>query len=119
MKRVMGAVVGAMMLAGCGNATIWSQDGEGGVLALHGAEGAAFDDAHEKMAAHCGKGRYEIVRRDTVVVGSEAYTSQRTDYGENRQKNNRGVSTQGGSQTTAVSGVQDVYETRLTYRCVR
>lgn len=95
----------AVVLGGCGHATVWSQDQGGGVVALHGSEGSAMDDAHELMAAHCGAGRYEILRRDTVVVGEQAVTnhSRTTDRRH--------------SSSSSVTSVHDVTETRITYHC--
>lgn len=104
-SKYVGAGLVAMWLGGCGHATVWSQDQRGGVLALHGSESSAMEDAHELMAGHCGAGRYEILRRDTVVVGEQAVTnhSQTTDR-RHRSSN-------------SVTSVHDVTETRITYGC--
>lgn len=93
------------LLGGCGHATIWSQDPRGGVLALHGSEGSAMEDAHELMAAHCGADRYEILRRDTVVVGEQAVTN----YSQTSDRRH--------SSSSAVTSVHEVNEIRITYGC--
>ncbi len=115
----MRIVVVSALFAGCGHASIWSQDGQGGVLTLHGSEGPAMDDAQKVMAGHCGAGRFEIVRRDSVVVGQQAYSNQQTRYADKKDRNRGSTYRQGGAQTTSVSGVQDVTETRITYACMR
>lgn len=100
---LVGLVV--VVLGGCGHATIWSQEERGGVMALHGSEGPAMDDANDQMASHCGVGRYEIVRRDTVVVGEQAITNHsQSSSGRN-------------SSATSMTSVHEVTETRLTYVC--
>lgn len=129
---------GALMIAllglqACGSARVFYQDQQGGVLILDGDEDKALDDASAKMAAHCGPGRYEIVKREMVTVGSEAYASQQTDYGEREDKVKDGEvietrdgfvasedsarETRGTSVTNAVSGVRELRETRVTYVC--
>lgn len=126
-------VAGLMGLQACGSARVFYQDRQGGVLILDGDEGKALDDAQAKMSAHCGPGRFEIVRREMVTVGSEAYASQQTDYGEREQRAKDGEVAetqhgaaftedeervkQGTAVTNAVSGVREVRETRITYAC--
>ncbi len=70
--------------AGCitGSAQVWSQDQQGGVLALEGDEGKAMEDAQGKMNLHCGQGNWQIVKRETVKVGSEQYANSATNYDE-------------------------------------
>jgi hypothetical protein len=88
MRLVIGLAM-VSVLSGClmGSAKVWSQDTTGGVLALEGDEGKAMEDADKKMAAHCGFGNYQIVKRETVVIGQEQYAN--TNYGE--QQNTQGV----------------------------
>jgi hypothetical protein len=71
--------------SGCamGSSYIHEQDTRGGVLTLQGSEEDALADARGKMAAHCGAGNYQIVRRETVVVGHEQYTDTNSGYVEN------------------------------------
>jgi hypothetical protein len=130
-----------LAFAACGHATILEQsyvDPRGGVLVLHGDEEKAFEDAHARMAAHCGAGKYQILRRAQEVVGSEAYATSQTQYGQDEAARNAGASEttatptgsatetsgaerrqiQGGSTTTEVSGVREVRETRITYACL-
>lgn len=71
------------LLIGCGGtARIYQQDTNSATFVLEGVEEKALDDAHKKMAAHCGARGYHLVKRDTVVVGKENYSSERTDYEE-------------------------------------
>jgi len=134
MKRWTGAMLACVFgMAACGHATVFYQDRDGGVLILEGSENKAMQDAHAKMAAHCGTGGYEIVRREMVTVGTEAYAHQQTDYGEREQRatdtaarsDRRGFVAQqdedsvrqGSAVTSEVSGVRDLRETRVTYEC--
>jgi hypothetical protein len=86
------------LLTGClmGSAKVWSQDTTGGVLALDGDEGKAMEDADKKMAAHCGLGNYQLVKRETVVVGQEQYSN--TNYGE--QQNQQAQTTTAGASSS-------------------
>jgi hypothetical protein len=104
MKRAIPGVL-ALLFGACGHATIWSQEQRGGVMALHGSEGPAMDDAKDQMSAHCGAGGYEIVRRDTVVIGEQAVT--------NHSQAAAGRSTTANTSTS----VYEMTETRLTYVC--
>lgn len=82
-NHVLVAGAALLLAAGCvGHANIHYQDTQGGVLTLQGNEGKALEDAQAKMAAHCGVAGYQIVKRETVVVGQENYTHARTDYQE-------------------------------------
>jgi len=117
----------------CGSSRVYYQDTQGGVLILQGDEDKALDDAGGRMSSHCGPQGYDIVKREMVTVGSEAYASQKTDYGERerRAKDAEVAATrdgfvaaedeqrqkQGTSTTNAVSGVREVRETRITYAC--
>lgn len=75
----------AFFFAGCmGSASIYYQDQKGGVLALHHNEERALRDAQKKMAAHCGAAGFQIVKRETVVVGRENYATTQRDYGEDQ-----------------------------------
>lgn len=105
MRTIAIGIAALVSLGACGHATIWSQDQQGGILALHGSEGPAMDDAHEQMASHCGAGRYEILRRDTVVVGEQAVTNHSQTSGRRNTSAN------------TVTSVHEVTETRLTYTC--
>jgi hypothetical protein len=142
MQRVlMGLALAGLFAMGCGHSKIWSQDGTGGILSLHGEEDSALKDARETMAAHCGPQGYDVERRDSVKVGQQSYHSSNTDYDEHedserdeRRKshvhgddgNERGHSssssdehrqTSGNVQFDSVAGVRDVFETRITYKC--
>lgn len=109
MRSLMFAAFAASsLLVACGHATVWSQDQGGGVLVLNGEESAAMDDAKKIMASHCGPGRFEILRRDTVVVGEQAVTNH-SQSAPNRH----------GSSSSTVTSVHDVTETRITYACTR
>lgn len=131
--------VTAPLTMGCitGQAQIWSQDQQGGVMALDGDETKATQDANAKMSAHCGFNNWYIVRRETVTVGQEQYSNSNTNYGEETdsvhgentnsvQQGNYGSSntqggqssvTQGGSNTSSVAGTRDVNQIRMHYRC--
>ena len=133
MKRFVLLLAGLGCLQACGSARIFYQDQQGGTLILDGDEDKALEDAQAKMAAHCGPGRYTIVRREMVAIGQEAYASQQTNYGEReaRAKDGEVVETdrgaayvededrvkQGTATTNAVSGVREVRETRVSYVC--
>jgi hypothetical protein len=74
------------LLVGCGGtASVYYQDQHGGVLALHNDEEKALKDAEQKMAAHCGAQGYQIVKRETVVVGQENYAQSQHSYGQDQQ----------------------------------
>ncbi len=77
---------GIALCMGCGSARIHYQDARGGVMALNGDEAEAMEDAQKKMAAHCGPAGYEIVKRETVVVGRERLRSESTAYDEQEQR---------------------------------
>lgn len=44
----------------------------------------AMKDARDKMAAHCGAAGYEVVKRETVVIGQERYSNSQRSYGEDQ-----------------------------------
>jgi len=121
MKRCIGLVL-LLATAGCmGSASVYYQDRNGGVLALHDDRDKAMKDAHRQMAAHCGGQGYEIVKQETVVVGKEAYANTDHNYGE-QQDSQRHEQTAGGvhteetheqggfTQTTHTEGEQDDYD---------
>jgi hypothetical protein len=131
----------AAPLVACGHASVLEQsyiDPRGGILVLHGDEEKAMEDARRHMSGHCGLGKYQIQRRFSAVIGSEAYASSQTDYGEQERGEKVGASEtantrqgsstesaeaerrqlQGGSTTNEVSGVREVRETRITYACI-
>lgn len=76
------------LASGCamGSSYIYEQDTRGGILTLQGSEEDALKDARSKMAAHCGVGNYQIVRRETVVVGHEQYTDTNSGYVETGER---------------------------------
>lgn len=124
-----------VMLGACGHSSVLKQDERGGVLVLNGEEGAAMKDANQRMERHCAPKGYKVVKRERVTVGQEQYATQRTDYQEQNKvrgaaaakRTSRGAvvagaaqsDQRGAEQTTVVSGVRDVQETRLTYQCTR
>jgi hypothetical protein len=134
-------MLAALPLVACGHASVLEQsyiDPRGGVLVLHGDEEKAMEDARRHMTAHCGAGKYQIQRRFSAVVGTEAYASSQTNYGEQEQAQRAGASEtqstregsatetaeaerrqlQGGATTNEISGVREVRETRITYACI-
>jgi hypothetical protein len=128
-----GSVLVGSGLMGCGSAQIFSQDTKGGVISVAAFDDDSMDKAVVLMEQHCGKGHYRILARDSILVGSENYAQSNTNYGERTDKAKDGVAvssgpvtatsedstkvTQGGSETTAVSGVRPVYDKRVTYEC--
>jgi hypothetical protein len=74
--------------SGCamGSSYVHEQDTRGGILTLQGDEEAALADARKRMAAHCGVGNYQVVRRETVVVGHEEYTDTNSGYVETGER---------------------------------
>lgn len=131
----------ALSLTACGHAQVLEQsyvDPKGGMLALHGSETEAMEDAQLKMTAHCGPGKFQIQKRAMAVVGTQAYSTTQTNYGEAEQGAKAGASETagtgtgsttenselqqrdltGGATTTTVSGVQEVRENRITYACL-
>lgn len=129
-----GAVLATSGFAACGSAQIFSQDQHGGVISVASFDEASMDKAVVLMEQHCGKGHYQIVRRDTITVGQENYAETKTNYGERSDKakdsqtvhtGNGSASsedstkvTRGGATTTAVSGTRPVTDQRVTYECV-
>lgn len=84
MRGFSAAFVAVLFSSGCmlGSAQIRYQDQAGGVLVLDGDQNKAMQDAQQKMAQHCGPGNYQIVKRETVKVGTEQYAQSNTNYGE-------------------------------------
>ena len=111
------SVLALPLLGGCmlGYAEVISQDMNGGVLALKGADKHAMEDANQKMAAHCGPGNFQIVKRESVVIG------QRTDSASNRnveaaQYGHHAAAYESGRSSTVT---QEVREMRIHYVCGR
>lgn len=102
------------LLSACtlGHASMVRRDQQGGVLALHGHQGAAMEDAQQQMAAHCG-GNYAIVAEEQVVVGEQTNTGEETDYGERNTR--RG--TRGSESTRATTTTTNITEYHVTYQC--
>lgn len=133
-KRNLIALLASPMLGACGYATINYQDAQGGVLVVGDFDGSSMEDARELMISHCGVGKFRVIRKERVVVGSENYAHSQTDYGSRTDGTKDGVKvesgntevtkedstkvTQGGESTSAVSGTRDVTEARVTYECV-
>lgn len=94
---VMGLALG---LGGCpqGQAKVFAQTQTGGTLILEGDEGKAMADADKKMAMHCGMGNYQVVSRDTVVVGHENYSDSVAQ--QQGQTDSAGVVSTAGSSTS-------------------
>ncbi len=139
--RSVAVALSAAPLVACGGyASVLMQnyiEPRGGVLVLHGSEEDAMKDAMARMAAHCGAGKFQIQRRESVVIGSEAYANTQTNYGEQERADKAGTSetantrdgsatetaeaerrqVQGGATTNQISGTRDVRETRITYAC--
>jgi hypothetical protein len=96
----------AVGLSGCmGSARVVQRNQMGGMLALEGWPDKSNQEAHAKMAAHCGPGNYTIVEESEAVIGS---------------------STSGSGEATSVAGVllqtkstktQNTTEPRLSYIC--
>jgi hypothetical protein len=122
--------------AGCaamGSAYVFQQDLQGGVLALQGDEQKAVEDAHAKMAAHCGAGNYRVYLRETVVVGEEEYADSVSDYSEtgerqrekSKEEHGAGEDTvvdereerEGRASKSSVRGTREVREPRIHYAC--
>jgi hypothetical protein len=103
--RIIGFIFGAALLAACGSARLVRQDQGGGTLALNGDQNKAMEDAHRKMAAHCGPGNYQIVSQGEVVVGQD--TAARADTYDQPD----------GTTTTAGSSTRDATEWRVNYAC--
>lgn len=127
-KHLSLIAVTGILCGGCGYASIFSQNSSGGVLALHGAESKAMEDANLKMGSHCGGRGYEVVSRDTVVVGQQESTDTNTDYAEKTDSGNKpkpklgfgGGSTsetKGQAKTTSTTTTTNINEVRLTYVC--
>ena len=103
--RIIGFIFGAALLAACGSARLVRQDQMGGTLALNGDQGKAMEDAHRKMAAHCGPGNYQIVSQGEEVIGTD--TAARADTYDQPD----------GTTTTAGSSTRQATEWRVNYQC--
>jgi hypothetical protein len=103
--RIIGFIFGAALLAACGSARLVRQDQAGGTLALNGDQGKAMEDAHRKMAAHCGPGNYQIVSQGEEVIGQD--TAARADTYDQPD----------GTTTTAGSSTRNATEWRVNYQC--
>lgn len=90
---------------------------------MHGFEEEAFHDAHERMMQHCGPRGFQIVGRETFVVGQRTSTPQDADYDERRSTTTgeprlvgTGTSTQRQGRVQATTS-EDLTEVRLSYQC--
>ena len=72
-------------LGACASAQVFYQDQQGGILTVSGSEEGMMAAAQERMAAHCGSRGYTIVKRFTVIVGSESYSQ--TNYQDVAKEN--------------------------------
>ena len=72
------SVICTLCLWACASARVFYQDQQGGILVVAGSEDGMMEAARERMNAHCGKRGYTIIKRFTVVVGSESYSQ--TNY---------------------------------------
>src|SRR5204863_9573094 len=70
---------------------------------LKGDENKALKDADKKMAMHCGMGNFQIVSRDTVVVGHENYADSVAQQQAQTDAQSAGVVSTAGSDTTDTS----------------
>lgn len=96
-----------VVLAACGHARLVQRTPEGGTLALKGLDrGKALEDAHRKMAEHCGADHYVIVHEGETVVGQDHVSSTKTK----RNKDGSVVESSG-------SSVRNAVEWRIDYRC--
>jgi hypothetical protein len=102
-KVVLVALFGFLAPGCVGTAQVFYQDAAGGVLALHGMEDRAMEDAVRQMTLHCGPSNFVIVRRETVVVGQENYSQ--TDYAE-RERTQEQVVQNGGTVSQQGYGEQ-------------
>jgi hypothetical protein len=106
----------------CGHAQILDQsfvEPRGGVLALVGAEDKAMEDAEQKMAAHCGAGKFRVERRTMAVTGISTVSTTQTDYGE--QENDQGEQRErsGGETQSTITESQETRELRISYACTQ
>lgn len=100
----IGILVG---LVACGHARLIQRTPEGGTLALAGPDrGKALEDAHRRMAEHCGAGNYVVVREGETVIGQDLVSSSTT-------KRNK----DGSVAESSGSKVRNAVEWRLEYRC--
>lgn len=96
-----------VMLAACGHARLVNRTQYGGTLALAGGDrGKAMEDAHRKMAEHCGPGNYTILREGETVIGQDTSAGSET-----RQEKDGTVVQEAGSST------RDAVEWRIEYQC--
>jgi|GEM_PF-2502677 len=87
MFRALLSISITLSAVGCiGSAQVYYQDQNRGVLVLDGDEDKAVEDAHKRMAAHCGPGRYQVTKRETIVVGHESYARSATDHTESEDR---------------------------------
>lgn len=97
----------AGVLVACGHARLIQRTPEGGTLALAGPDRrSAINDAHRKMAEHCGPGNYTITREGEVVTGQVYSSSSKTQRGGN------GTQVQSTGETT-----RNAVEWHVEYRC--
>lgn len=100
-------LAGAVLLVACGHARLVQRTPDGGTLALAGPDRVrAVDDAHRKMAGHCGPGNYSIVREGEVVIGQVHQTSTRS------RRNPDGTVVQSNGART-----RNAVEWHIEYRC--
>ena len=81
LKSTLVLIASLLCFSACSGARVFYQDQQGGILVVQGSEDAMMAAAREKMNAHCGSQGYTIVKRFTVVVGSESYSQ--TNYQDN------------------------------------
>ena len=84
-KNCVFLLICAFALSACAGAKIFYQDQQGGILVVVGSEEGMMEAAREKMNAHCGSLGFTIIKRYTVVVGSESYSQ--TNYQDTATEN--------------------------------
>ncbi|HVV87999.1 MAG TPA: hypothetical protein VHE35_33390 [Kofleriaceae bacterium] len=124
----------SVLIAGCGEAVLISQNQAGGVFRINGDRNKGMEDANKQMAAHCGPGNYTITQQGEEAIGTDVITQSNTNYGEDTvaggasQTNNNGYgssssqavgasSTRGGSSTNGIQSTRTATEWRVHYVC--
>lgn len=107
--------VPALLACTWGHAEVIRRDTQGGVLALQGARGAAWEDAETRMATHCGPGNYQVVAEEQVVVGQQTTTTGSSEAeAESEDEGEEATASERHSETTTTT---DITEYRITYQC--
>lgn len=102
--------------SGCfwGRAELIRQHQTGGEIRLVGNDrNKGMQDAHQKMAAHCGPGNYSIVSQGEVVIGQDTFRRQDSEGEAHAHQG----SAYGRGSEQEVTSTRNATEWQVKYQC--